>query len=397
MRNCFVLLLVLALAACSGSTEGSSPTPAIGESSIARIAQTQGYSLLYSFKGMPDGANPQKRLLNVGGVLYGTANWGGQPNRQSGGEETGTVFKWSASGGESTVHVFQDFPDGRNPVAGLISVKGVLYGTTIYGGGPRQRGTVFKVSPDGTVSVLYRFNGPRDGYQPYSGLTYVNGMLYGTTYHGGLSGCPGGCGTVYSLSLSGVYKVLYRFKGGTDGFAPLGNLLYRNGTFYGTTAGDYANNGTVFAMKPSGEEQPLYQFRGQPDGATPVSGLIDVGGEFYGTTALGGTKLGGTLYKIDTSGNESVVYNFPRNSSPEGGLLAVNGILYGTTTSGGSAHHGSVFKVTVAGKSTIVYSFHGATDGRNPTGGLINVNGTLYGTTTRGGSTGNGTLFSVSP
>ena len=343
---------------------------------------------------MPDGAYPLKRLLNVNGVLYGTANWGGQPNRQSGGEQTGTVFKWSPSGGERTVHIFQDFPDGRNPVAGLINVKGELYGTTEYGGGPKHRGTVYKVSASGDESVLYRFSGPRDGMDPEGGLIYVNGLFYGTTVFGGLA-----VGTVYSVSLSGTHKVLYRFKNGLDGAEPSGNLIYRNGLFYSTAGGGdpYHPNGVVFKMTPSGVENIIYRFKGEPDGSGPLAGLTDVNGEFYGTTGFGGTKLGGTVYKIDTSGQESVVYSLPRNSIPQGGLIYVNGALYGTTTYGGTANHGTVFKVTLDGKGTIVYSFHGPSDGRNPTGGLIDVNGRLYGTTSRGGATNNGTLFSVSP
>jgi uncharacterized repeat protein (TIGR03803 family) len=397
MRKYCTLIILVALAACSNSV-GSLPSALNGNPSLNRLARPSGYSQLYSFKGMPDGAQPLKRLLNVGGVLYGTADWGGQPNRQSGGEQTGTVFKWSPSNGESTVHVFQDFPDGRNPVAGLINVKGELYGTTIYGGGPRHRGTVFKVSQTGAESVLYRFNGPRDGYEPYSGLIYVNGLLYGTTVFGGLTGCTEGCGTVYYVSLSGVHKVLYRFKSGIDGSQPEAGLIYRNGLFYGTAGGgDYHNDGVVFKMTPSGVEHVIYRFKGEPDGSQPFAGLTDVNGESYGTTGFGGTKLGGTVYKIDGSGHESVVYSFPRNSVPQSGLLYVNGALYGTTTNGGTAGHGTVFKVTLDGKGSIVYSFHGPSDGRNPTGGLIRVNDKLYGTASQGGTTGNGSLFSVSP
>jgi uncharacterized repeat protein (TIGR03803 family) len=397
MRKYYAFFILFTFAGCSNGV-GSLPSALNGSASVDRAVQTSGYSQLYSFKGMPDGAYPLKRLLNVGGVLYGTANWGGQPNEQSGGEETGTVFKWSQSGGESNVHVFQDFPDGRNPVAALINVKGELYGTTVYGGGPKQRGTVFKVSPTGSESVLYRFNGPRDGSEPFAGLIYVKGLLYGTTVFGGLTGCDQGCGTAYSVSLAGVHTVLYRFKSGIDGAQPGVSLIYRNGLFYGTAGGgDYHFDGVVFKMTPSGAESVIYRFKGEPDGSMPYSSLTDVNGEFYGTTGYGGAKLGGTVFKIDSSGQESVLYSLPRNSIPQGGLLYVNGALYGTTTNGGTANHGTVFKVTLDGKGTIIYSFHGPTDGRNPTGGLINVNGTLYGTTSRGGATNNGTLFSVLP
>lgn len=398
MRYYSCLIIIAAFAGCA--RESLTPLPSSQVSAMAaRIGNPNGYSQLYSFKGMPDGANPLKRLLNVDGVLYGTAIWGGQPNKQSGGEQTGTVFKWSTPGGERTIHIFQDFPDGRNPVAGLINVKGELYGTTEYGGDPKQRGTVFKISTSGKESVLYRFDGrPYDGYEPYNGLIYVKGLLYGTTVFGGLIGCNQGCGTAYSVSLSGVQKVLYRFKSGTDGAAPFGNLLYSNGLLYGTAGGgDYRNDGVVFKMTPSGDEHVIYRFKGEPDGSQPFGGLIEVNGEFYGTTGFGGKKLGGTVFKLDSLGHESVIYNLPRNSTPQGGLIYVNGALYGTTTNAGTAGRGAVFKVNLDGKGTLIYSFHGATDGKNPTGGLINVNGTLYGTTSNGGTSGRGTLFRISP
>jgi uncharacterized repeat protein (TIGR03803 family) len=411
MRNHFCIVGIVLLAACSngsgdslplltGSPHGTTSFSRLAQpgSSLARGAAPDSYKLLYSFEGVPDGAYPLKRLLNVDGVLYGTTNWGGTPNRGSGGEQTGTVFKWSASHGESIVHVFHDFPDGRNPVAGLINVKGDLYGTTVYGGGPKQRGTVFKVSTSGVESVLYRFSGPHDGIDPESGLTYVNGLLYGTTALGGSSDCFKGCGTIYSVSLSGNHKVLYRFKSGNDGASPQGNLIYRSGKFYGTAgAGDYSNHGVVFEMTPSGVERVIYHFKGEPDGSQPVAGMIDVNGTFYGTTAYGGTRLGGTVFKLDRSGHESVVYSFARNSIPEGGLLYDNAALYGTTTYGGPSGHGTVFKLTLGGKGTIIYNFKGTGNGKNPTGGLIRVNDRLYGTTSRGGISNMGCVFSVSP
>jgi uncharacterized repeat protein (TIGR03803 family) len=393
--------MLVTLAACSNGV-GSLPLASNGNSESAQdLSRQSGYSRLYSFKGMPDGAYPLKRLLNVNGVLYGTTSSGGTIDKGCRCEQTGTIFKWSQSRGESVVHVFQDFPDGSNPDAGLINVKGDLYGTTSYGGDSKNRGTVFKVSASGVESILYRFSGPRDGMNPYSGLTYVKGLLYGATGFGGAMGdCFKGCGTIYSVSLTGSQKVLHRFRAGNDGADPQGNLLYRNGEFYSTAGGGGpydTSHGVVFGMTPSGNESVIYRFKGEPDGAGPGAGLIDVNGEFYGTTTAGGTKLGGTIYKIDSAGSESVVYSFPRKSGPQGGLLYVDGALYGTTTYGGTAGHGTVFRVTLSGKGSIVYSFHGLNDGRNPTGGLIRVNNKLYGTTSQGGDSGNGTLFSVSP
>ena len=106
-------------------------------------------------------------------------------------------------------------------------------------------------------------------------------------------------------------------------------------------------------MTPSGAESVIYRFKGEPDGSMPYSSLTDINGEFYGTTGYGGAKLGGTVFKIDSSGHESVLYSLPRNSIPQGGPLYDNGALYGTTTNDGTANHGTVFKVTLDGKGTI--------------------------------------------
>ncbi len=99
--------------------------------------------------------------------------------------------------------------------------------------------------------MLYNFKGGRraDGSEPISGVTELNGLLYGTTVFGGLTGCDQGCGTAYSVSLAGVHTVLYRFKSGIDGAQPGVSLIYRNGLFFGTAGGgDYHFDGVVFKM-----------------------------------------------------------------------------------------------------------------------------------------------------
>jgi uncharacterized repeat protein (TIGR03803 family) len=122
----------------------------------------------------------------------------------------------------------------------------------------------------------------------------VNGTLYGTTLAGGKAGCSNnfGCGVVYSITTSGSEKVVYRFKGGSDGGNPLAGLVEVNGALYGTTYGGGASGlGTVFSISTSGGEQVLHSFAG-PDGAGPRAGLIDVGGTLYGTTFSGGNGKG---------------------------------------------------------------------------------------------------------
>jgi uncharacterized repeat protein (TIGR03803 family) len=153
---------------------------------------------------------------------------------------------------------------------------------------------VYALSRSGKEKVLYSFDGAPDGSEPLSGLINVSGTLYGTTFSGGKSGCQNnfGCGVVYSITPSGSEKVVYRFKGGTDGGNPDASLLEVNGTLYGTTAFGGTNGlGTVFSVSTSGAEQVLHSFGGS-DGADPEADLIDVNGTLYGTTYYGGYEKG---------------------------------------------------------------------------------------------------------
>ena len=148
------------------------------------------------------------------------------------------------------------------------------------------RGTVFSITTSGAETVLYSFKGPPDdGDLPAAGLVNVKGALYGTTEFGDTTGD----GTVFSVTTSGTEKLLYSFKGYGDGVAPLASLVNVKGTLYGTTFHGGANGpGTVFSITPSGTEKVLYSFQGNPDGAYPVAGLVNVKGTLYGTTWEGG-------------------------------------------------------------------------------------------------------------
>jgi uncharacterized repeat protein (TIGR03803 family) len=319
----------------------------------------------------------------------------------------------------SLLYSFKRGNDGRDPHAGpLIKVKGTLYGTTVYGGGPCHGrcfgGTVFAITTSGGETVLHSLEvGSKDGKNPRAGLIHVTGTLYGTTIHGGAASCY--CGTVFKVTLSGAEAVLYSFSGAPDGSGPDAGLLNVNGTLYGTTFfGGTAGEGTVFAITTSGGETVLHSFAGTPDGAQPYAGLINVNGTLYGTTTLGGANCGsgfgcGTVFSITTGGSENVLHSFGNGTDgkfPTAGLINVSGTLYGTTEGGGSyavfacrgfAGCGTVFSITTGGSENVLHSFNG-TDGRLPTAGLVNVRGTLYGATSSGGRKGQdfGVLFSVS-
>ena len=302
--------------------------------------------------------------------------------------------------------------DGTNPYAGLIVVKGTLYGTTLSGGS-NNSGTVFAITKTGEETVLHSFGGSEfsssgDGAQPAAGLIDVNGTLYGTTYAGGAHVCGGvTCGTVFSITTSGTEKVLHSFDfSATDGALPYAGLIDVNGTLYGTTLQGGAHQcggltcGTVFSITTSGTEKVLYSFGKEVhDGVYPEAALLDVGGTLYGTTSQGGKYGRGTVFIISTTGKERVLYSFGASgyhdgTDPSSALIDAGGTLYGTTEKGGDGASGTVFSITKFGRENLVYSFNGS-DGSQPIAGLIDVKGVLYGTTSMGGVKNVGAVFSV--
>ncbi len=275
--------------------------------------------------------------------------------------------------------------DGADPEASLTDVNGILYGTTVHGGA-NGAGTVFEITTSGTESVLYSFAGGSDGANPYAGLTDVNGVLYGTTSSGGANGV----GTVFEITPSGAESVLYSFLGQGHGANPRVGLTDLNGVLYGTTSSNNNNKGdsTVFKITTSGAESVLYHFTDPGDGLAPMGGLTAVNGVLYGTTSGGGSHGNGTVFKITTSGRESVLYSFAGGddgASPYAGLTNVNGVLYGTTFYGAPKSNGTVFKITTSGTEKVLHRFGGGSDGQNPLTVLTNLNGVLYGTTLNGG------------
>jgi uncharacterized repeat protein (TIGR03803 family) len=396
------------LAGCGGSqppigAPGVAPqTPPFS----ARTSSTN-YKVVYSFGGSPDGKNPVASLIDVGGKLYGTTeNGGSRSSCQFYPSLCGTVFSITPSGREKVLHTFGAEGDGRNPIAGLINVGGTLYGTTEYGGsgycyGSEYEygcGTVFSITPSGTEKVLYTLNGYGDASLPIAGLIDVGGTLYGTTHEGGVYNI----GSAFSITPSGKEKVLHSFGQGFDGFAPEAALLHVGRRLYGTTTrGGTYGGGTVFRITLSGKEKVLHRFGKGTDGRQPFAGLTDVSGTFYGTTRQGGAHGSGTVFSITPFGTEKVLYSFGGGSDgkdPIAGVTEMNGELYGTTELGGAHDEGTVYRISTTGAETVVYSFgSGDNDGRHPYAGLLKINDTLYGTTTSGGMAGWGTVFSLKP
>jgi uncharacterized protein (TIGR03437 family) len=326
--------------------------------------------------------------------------------------------------------------DGGNPSAGLFqATNGDFYGTTTDSGANGQ-GTVFKITPSGTLTTLYSFC-PQggvpcpDGYFPQAELIQAtNGDFYGTTTDGGANCAPYGCGTVFKITPSGMLTTLYSFcsqSGCTDGWKPEAGLVQgTDGNFYGTTLLGGANCGangcgTVFKITPSGILTTLYSFCSQSgcsDGATPEALIQGSNGDFYGTTLTGGapsvlplnenTCIGGcgTIFKVTPSGTLTTLYSFcPQGAScadgynPMGLVQGTDGNLYGTTINGNANHGGgTVFKITPSGTLTTLYSFcsqfvaYGTcADGGPPESALVQgTDGNFYGTTLF-------TIFKITP
>jgi uncharacterized repeat protein (TIGR03803 family) len=360
-------------------------------------AQAQTYTLLHRFRVSPtDGANPHAGLIgDPAGNLYGTTDYGGAFG-------FGVVFKLDKTG-ETVLYSFTGGADGGNPLAGLIrDAAGNLYGTTSYGGASGW-GVVFKLDTTGAETVLDTFTPRADGVYPDAGLIGDSaGNLYGTTYDGGASNG----GVVFKLDTTRAETVLYSFTGGADGGHPEAGLIRDPaGNLYGATRwGGAFGCGVVFKLDTAGTETVLYSFTGRADGAYPVAGLIqDSAGNLYGTTYEGGASGLGVVFKLDTTGTETVLHTFTGGTdgaNPWAGLVRdLAGNLYGTTYDGGASNGGVVFKLDTTGTETVLHTFTGgAADGQYPYAGLIrDPAGNLYGTTYRGGFAGQGVVFKIQP
>ncbi len=349
------------------------------------------YKVLYRFTKGVDGFSPESPLYSYSGMFYGTTF--------NAGDGFGTVFSVSNGGAEKVLHTFGGGPgDGAFPQAPLLYENGAFYGTTANGGASCLYrfigcGTVFSITTSGIERVIHSFGTGSDGAFPMADLIDVAGTLYGTTQEGGAYGY----GTVFSISTSGSEKVVHSFgsKSG-DGVYPMAGLHYLNGVMYGTTRYGGANGaGTVFSVSTASTgdaEKVLHSFGSGSDGSEPYDSLIEVNGTLYGTTARGGYSAGGgTVFSITPSGVEKVQYSFCSERScadgtaPYANLIKVKDKLYGTTFEGGAYRGGTLFRITMAGKETVLHNFGKHADGSNPQAGLIYVNGRLYGTTNAGG------------
>ena len=361
-----------------------------------KVAPAQTFTLLHTFAGPADGATPQAPLImDSKGNLYGTTVDGGSAH-------SGIVFKLDPAGNETILYTFSGGADGQYPVEGLLRDKsGNLFGTTFDGGTALNlAGTVFKLTPTGKEKVLYSFTAGADGGNPESALIADDeGNLYGSTEGSG----EFGFGTIFKLNPAHHETVLYSFRGAKDGSNPSRGSLIRDnaGNIYGTAGlAGLNNNGVVFKISRD-KEKVLHLFTGGTDGGVPYWSLIhDPDGNLYGTTWVGGASQAGTVFKLERSGKETVLYSFSGGADgkfPVGGVVRdCEGNLFGTTDRGGAYGFGTVYKLDTEGNETVLYSFTGGSDGAKPQASLLlDAEGNLYGTATAGGSAGNGTVFKI--
>jgi hypothetical protein len=368
----------------------------------------------------------------------------------------------SAEQKERVLYSFQGGTDGSTPAGGVLSdQQGNLYGATTDGGAANclslfQCGTVFELSPPAeqgapwTETILHVFKGRTsgDGASPFGGLVIDgSGNLYGTTGYGGTGDCVVlgtnvGCGTVYQLTppahKGGAWteKVLYNFRGDTDGQLPYQDLVFdKVGNLYGATqygggygrcnAPFYKHCGTVFELSPAKmmgrewTEKVLHSFKGGDDGANPNGGLVlDKKGAIYGTTFSGGnqgckTDAGvgcGVAFRLATASEngrwtERILYRFSGEKDggePNAGLsLNATGSLFGVAGGGNPSGGGIVFRLATSRsgrwKETVLHWFSNSSSG-GPEGGVIfDSAGNVYGTTVGGDRAPGGTVFRLRP
>ena len=347
---------------------------------------------LWEFTGGHDGAEPEAGLVQGSDSnFYGTTYSGGT-------NDWGTVFRVTTAGSFTNLYFFTGLYDGGEPAAGLaLGNDGNFYGTT-YSGGSNGVGVVFRITAQGTLSTLWQFSGGSDGGQPEAGLVQgIDSNFYGTTYSGGTNDN----GTVFKITPQGTLSTLWQFSGGIDGWEPEAGLVQGiDSNFYGTTSYDGTKTmGTVFKITSTGTLTPLWQFTGGTDGAYPYAGLIQGSdGNFYGTAAYGGSGNNGAVFKITSAGTLTPLHSFSGGSggaTPEAGLIqATDGLFYGTTAAGGSNELGTVFSISSTGSFTNLYLFSGVTAGSDPLAALIQgIDSNFYGTAYSGGTSNAGTVF----
>lgn len=319
----------------------------------------------------------------------------------------------------TVLHTFTNAPDGRMPRAVFVAGGDTLYGTT-SSGGMFTNGTVFKINTDGSgFAVLKSFPATSgspatnsEGRAPIAGMALGGDTLYGTTANGG----TGAVGVIFAINTNGTgFTVLKTFNrrvssgGGStnyDGAGPRGTLLLAGNALYGTAPNGGTNGfGTVFKINTDGNDfTVLKYFTGLDDGGLPEAGLTLVDDILYGTVAAGTSNTHGGVFSVKTNGTDfTVLRSFLTSDGtlPFADLVSDGTNLYGTTTSGGTSGNGTVFRINTNGTGfSVLKSFSAMvsttnSDGADPIAGLAFNGRALYGTTQLGGISGTGTVYTI--
>lgn len=376
-------------------------------------AQAFVYKVLYSFKGGRDGGNPLGGLIvGTDGNLYGVTAFGATAC------DCGTIFKLTPKGKITTLYRFRGGYSGARPLGPLVRDNaGNLYGVTAWGGSTACGytdgcGTIFRLSPESKHVVLHAFiGGVTDAWDPNGSLILDGaGNLYGTTARGGGTGCVNnwGCGTVYRLSTNRILTLLYAFQGGVDGSIPAGLLRNDLGDLYGTTfyggpSGVCPDGcGTVFDLTAGGTKKVLHTFD-ETDGFSPDTPLArDAAGNLYGGTY---SLSDATIYQVSPSGTFKTLFRFNLDNNgtfPTGEpLIDGQGNLFINNQYGGASDAdcgqygcGTLFELAADGTGSPRHEF-GAwpQDGVGPGGDLVIANKKLYGVTRIGGLYNEGAVW----
>lgn len=342
-------------------------------------------------------AFPQVRFSN--GTFYGTVYGGynGDPDR-------GSVFKLSPSGALTTLYQFHAATqDEANPTILIGASDGNLYGVTAPKAVGDLNGMIFKLTPSGTFTPLYRFVDGK-GTHATSLIQGADGNFYGTAAgdsSGGFFNHPPSmhnAGVFFRLTPAGVFTTLYTFTGGADGSLPNALTQGADGNFYGSTfcgpefpANVFSGLGQVFKITPTGTLTTLYLFTGGLDGGNPGKVIQGGDGNFYGITTYPALA---TVFKVTPAGVRNTIYRFEgfNGTGPSRLMASTDGNVYGTTQDGGIPQAGSIFKIDPAGQ-VATYIFNGAATGGHPSELFEGEEHNLYGATGIGGGFNQGTIF----
>lgn len=348
------------------------------------------FTKLHDFNGFSNGNFPSGSLVSDGTFLYGMTEDGGA-------NDLGTLFKIMPNGtGFTKLHDFTGIINGASPQKSLFFDGTFLYGMTAYGG-TNNKGTLFKITPNGTgYTKLLDFTGVTNGSSPFGSLVSDGTFLYGMTNSGGTNDL----GTLFKIMPNGTgYTKLLDFTGITNGSYPYGSLFFDGSFLYGMTSNGGINDmGTLFKIMPNGTGYvKLLEFSGLINGSTPLDSLISDGTFLYGMTPNGGVYGFGTIFKIMTNGTGYLkLYDFDytiNGGYPRGSLTLVGDFLYGMA-GGGTNNVGTLFKIMHNGTGYLkLMDFAGVTNGMNPFGSLIYDNNFLYGMTPNGGLVNAGVIF----